>query len=141
MAGRGGVDHDQVGAALLLETLHLAEHEDVLHPGDRRRDHVERAGLDQSLRDPLQPVVLEPVAERRVGGEGAAPDLRGELAAPRSRGPGGRRRSASPDLPSTSTISTLMPARAAAVASVAVTVVLPTPPLPATMTTREVEQK
>ena len=48
---------------------------------------------------------------------------------------------ASPDLPSTSTISTLMPARAAAVASVAVTVVLPTPPLPATMTTREVEQK
>ena len=47
---------------------------------------------------------------------------------------------ASPDLPSTSTISTLMPVRAAATASVAVTVVLPTPPLPATMITREVEQ-
>ena len=48
---------------------------------------------------------------------------------------------ASPDLPSTSTISTLMPGRAAAVASAAVTVVLPTPPLPATITTREAEQK
>ena len=46
-----------------------------------------------------------------------------------------------PDLPSTSTISTLMPVRAAATARVAETVVLPTPPLPATMTTREVEQK
>ena len=33
-----------------------------------------------------------------------------------------------------------MPVRAAATASVAVTVVLPTPPLPATMITREVEQ-
>src|SRR5438309_11884884 len=46
-----------------------------------------------------------------------------------------------PDLPSTSTTSTLEPARAAATANAAVTVVLPTPPLPATMTTREVEQK
>src|SRR3954468_8070375 len=34
-----------------------------------------------------------------------------------------------------------MPVRAAAVASAAVTAVLPTPPLPATITTREVEQK
>src|SRR5215470_14069112 len=34
-----------------------------------------------------------------------------------------------------------MPVRAAAVASAAVTVVLPTPPLPATITTREVAQK
>jgi hypothetical protein len=48
---------------------------------------------------------------------------------------------ASPDLPSTSTISTLMPVRAAAVASAAVTVVLPTPPFPATITTREAAQK
>ena len=48
---------------------------------------------------------------------------------------------ASPDLPSTSTMSTVMPVRAAATAKDAVTVVLPTPPLPATMTTREVEQK
>ena len=55
---------------------------------------------------------------------------------------GGRpKHAASPDLPSTSTISTLMPVRVAAVASAAVTVVLPTPPLPATMTTREAEQK
>ena len=141
MPGRGGVDHDEVGAALLLETLHLAEHEDVLHPGHRGRDHVERAGLHEPLRDPLQAVVLEPVAQRGVGGERAAPDLRGELAAPRTRAAGRAKAVASPDLPSTSTISTLMPARAAAVASVAVTVVLPTPPLPATMTTREVEQK
>src|SRR3954454_22123945 len=34
-----------------------------------------------------------------------------------------------------------MPVRAAAVASAAVTVVLPTPPLPATITTREAAQK
>src|SRR5258706_3754992 len=47
----------------------------------------------------------------------------------------------SPDLPSTSTTSTLEPARAAATANAAVTVVFPTPPLPATMTTWEVEQK
>jgi hypothetical protein len=46
-----------------------------------------------------------------------------------------------PDLPSTSMISTLAPARTAAVASTAVTVVFPTPPLPATITTPEVEQK
>ena len=46
----------------------------------------------------------------------------------------------SPDLPSTSTISTLRPARAAVTASAAVTVVFPTPPLPATITTWEVEQ-
>src|ERR1700681_611967 len=47
----------------------------------------------------------------------------------------------SPDLPSTSTMSTLEPARAAVTANAAVTVVFPTPPLPATMTTWEVEQK
>src|SRR6202163_634671 len=46
----------------------------------------------------------------------------------------------SPDLPSTSTMSTLEPARAAVTANAAVTVVFPTPPLPATMTTWEVEQ-
>src|SRR3974377_713686 len=46
-----------------------------------------------------------------------------------------------PHFPSTSTTSTDMPARAAATASAAVTVVFPTPPLPATMRTREVEQK
>ena len=34
-----------------------------------------------------------------------------------------------------------MPARAAATANAAVTVVFPTPPLPATITTREVAQK
>ena len=44
---------------------------------------------------------------------------------------------ARPDLPSTSTISTLVPVRAAAVARAAVTVVFPTPPLPATISTRE----
>src|ERR1051325_2507089 len=46
----------------------------------------------------------------------------------------------SPDLPSTSTMRTFRPARAAATARAAVTVVLPTPPLPATMTTRDEEQ-
>src|SRR5947208_801583 len=54
---------------------------------------------------------------------------------------GPRKHAASPDLPSTSTISTLMPVRTAAVASAAVTVVFPTPPLPATITTLEAAQK
>ena len=45
----------------------------------------------------------------------------------------------SPDLPSTSTMSTLAPVRAAATARAALTVVFPTPPLPATMTTRDIE--
>src|SRR4051794_40777009 len=37
-------------------------------------------------------------------------------------------------------MSTLMPARTAVTASVAATVVLPTPPLPATISTRDAEQ-
>jgi membrane-bound serine protease (ClpP class) len=45
-----------------------------------------------------------------------------------------------PLLPSTSTTSADSPARAAARASAAVTVVLPTPPFPATMNSRAVEQ-
>ena len=51
----------------------------------------------------------------------------------------GPTRSASTGLPSSSTTSTRMPASAAARARTAVTVVLPTPPLPATIVTRAAE--
>ena len=138
--GRGGVEDDQVGGAGALERLHLAQHEDVPHPGHRGRDDVERAGAGEPPGDPAHTVVLEVLEQGLVGGQGPGPDPGpdlGFLVVERARS---RRRSASPDLPSTSTISTLMPVRAAAVASAAVTVVLPTPPLPATITTREAEQ-
>ncbi len=91
--------------------------------------------------DASHAVVVEVLDERVVGGEGARPEARPELGflvGERRLTP---KHAASPDLPSTSTISTLMPVRAAATASAAVTVVFPTPPLPATITTREVEQK
>ena len=111
-----------------------------LHAGDRGRDDVERPRPTEPLRDPSHTVVVEVLEQGVVGSEGARPDARPEL-----RFLVGERRlaeqAASPDLPSTSTISTLMPVRAAAVASAAVTVVFPTPPLPATITTREVAQK
>ena len=139
MAGGGRVEHDQVGGARLLEALHLAEHEDVLHAGNGRRDHVERARRREPLRDPLQAVAFEVFEERGVGRECAGRDAVVELGF--VVGERGRSNAAaSPDLPSTSTMSTLMPVRAAATASAAVTVVLPTPPLPATITTRDVEQ-
>ena len=80
MAGRGRVDHDEIGGAGLLEALHLAEHEDVLHAGNRRRHHVERAGRREPLRDPLQPVALELVEQRGVGRQGAGRDAVVELA-------------------------------------------------------------
>ena len=140
MAGGGRVDEDQVGGAGPLERLDLAEHEDVLHAGDGGRHHVERARVDEPLRDPPQPVGLEVLDEGGVGGEGRA-RTPGSSSALVVVDDGQPNIDASPDLPSTSTTSTLSPARAAATASAAVTVVFPTPPLPATMTTWEVEQK
>jgi len=84
-------------------------------------------------------VTLEVVEQRGVGSERAGCDavveVRFVVRERRAVERGGQAR-----LPSTSTMSTLMPVRAAATASEAVTVVLPTPPLPATITTRDVEQ-
>ena len=76
----GRVHDDQVGGALEVEALHLAEHEDVLHAGNRGRHDVEGAGLHQPLGDPLEPVVLEPVDQCRVRRQGARPDSLGQLA-------------------------------------------------------------
>ena len=59
MAGRRTVEHDQVSVAAPLELLHLAQHEDVLDAGRRRRDDVEHSGVGQPLRYPPQAVVVE----------------------------------------------------------------------------------
>ena len=109
-------------------------------PGNRGRDDFERARRDQPLRDAAHPVGLEVVDERGVGREEAGPDPRVEVDLVVATAPGAPNIVGSPDLPSTSTMSTLDPARAAVTASAAVTVVFPTPPLPATMTTWEAEQ-
>ena len=79
MAGCGGVDNDEIRGSLLLERLHLAEDEDVLHTRDRRGHDLERARADQPFRDAPQPVVLEVVDERLIGGERPAADPRRQL--------------------------------------------------------------
>ena len=141
MPGGGRVDQDQVGGAGPLELLHLAEHEDVLHARDGGRHHVEGPRAAEAREIRRRPWSSRYSSERLVGGEGAGPHARARAPPPRRSAAAAPKHAASPDLPSTSTISTLMPARAAATASAAVTVVFPTPPLPATITTREVAQK
>ena len=59
MAGRGGVDHDEVGGLDPLERLDLAQHQDVAHAGDRGGDDVERPDRRSRQRDAPQPVLLE----------------------------------------------------------------------------------
>ncbi len=73
VAGGGSVDDHEVGGAGLLDRLHLAEHEDVLHARHRGGDHVERAGRRETLRDPLHPVRHEIVDQRGVGREEPGP--------------------------------------------------------------------
>ena len=80
VAGRGRVDDDQVGGARLVERLHLAEHEDVLHaraPRSRRRRA--RPTPTSRFEMPLHPVGLEVVDERGVGREEPGPDPGCEL--------------------------------------------------------------
>ena len=137
----GASIEDQVGGAGVLERLHLAEHEDVLHPGHGRGDDVERPRLDQPLRDPPQAVVLEVVEQRLVGREGAGPDPGRELGLLVAEGwlaEAGRR---APICPRPRRSARSCRCGQLRRASVAVTVVFPTPPLPATITTRADEQK
>ena len=82
-----------------LERLDLAEHEDVLHARDRRGHDLERAGTDQPLRDPAQPVVLEVVDERLVGRERPGRGHPAPARSPRTRGAGGRSRPRGPICP------------------------------------------
>ena len=73
VAGGGGVHQDQVGGALALEALHLAQDEDVPDAGDGRRHHVERPRRHQALGDPLHPVVGEVLEQGVVGGDPPGP--------------------------------------------------------------------
>ena len=142
MAGGGGVEDDQVAVAGPLELLDLAQHEDVLDAGRGGGHDVERPGGHQAPGDPAHAVVLEVLEQGVVGGERAGPHVGRALGAagrrrsrPR-RSRGARRRTVGQarlalDLDDQGATD---PARAAARASAALTVVLPTPPFPATMT-------
>ena len=81
VTGRGGVEHDQVGDARPLELLDLAEDQDVLDTGHRRRHDVDGPAVHQPLRHPPQPMVLEVLEQGVVGRERARPHV-GLAAAP-----------------------------------------------------------
>ena len=73
VAGRGGVEEDQVLVPAALELLDLAQHEDVPDARHRGGHDVEQTGRHQPVGDPLQPAVAEVVEERVVGGDRAGP--------------------------------------------------------------------
>ena len=79
MPGGGRVEDDQVGGVGPLELLHLAQHEDVAHAGDRGGDHVERPRPTEPFRDPSHTVGVEVLEQGVVGSEGARPHPRSEL--------------------------------------------------------------
>jgi hypothetical protein len=74
-----GIEHDEVGHPRPFELLHLAEHQDVPHPGNRGRDHVEGARSTEAARDPSHTVGVEVLEQRVVGREGPGPEVRSEL--------------------------------------------------------------
>ena len=69
---------------LALELLDLAEHQDVLDAGRGGGHHVERPGRHQPARDARQPVVVEVLEQRGVGGERAGPHV-GRAVGPAAR--------------------------------------------------------
>ena len=140
VAGGRRVDDHEIGRARLLDRLDLAENEDLLHTGNRGRDDLERARVDEPLRDALHPVRDEVVDEGRVGRQEPRPRRVVELdllVAERRRAEHRRQSRLPLDLDD----EHRTPGAAAVTASAPVTVVFPTPPFPATITTREVEQK
>ena len=139
--GRGRVDMIRSAAPACSSDFTLPSTRMSFMPGTAVATTSSAPDCSEALRDPPHPVVLEVLEQGVVGGEGPGPEPAVAARLPRRSSGGAPKHAASPDLPSTSTISTLMPVRAAAVASAAVTVVFPTPPLPATITTREAEQK
>ena len=70
MPSGGAVDDDHIGCPGPLQRLHLAEHEDLLHPRHGSGDDVERPAVHQPLRHPPQTVGLEVLDERVVGRQG-----------------------------------------------------------------------
>ena len=128
-------------AAEPLELLDLAQHQDVADPGDGGGDDVDDPGRDEPARDPMEPVVAQVLEQRVVGGDPASarpsPARRRRVSRPRSR--------AGPRWPNAAVSRGLSlqldragptarggpPRRPAPPRSV----VLPTPPLPATTST------
>ena len=117
-----------------------------LMPGHGGGHHVESPRRDQPLGEPPHAVVFQVLHQGVVGGERAGPD-RGRARSGRSRRAGAppRRRSAARpgrtapaarSCPPPRRSASCSPDRAARTARAALTVVLPTPPLPATMVTR-----
>ena len=72
--GGRGVHQDQVGDAVPLQLLDLAQHQHVADARDGGGDHVEDPRAGQPLGDPLQAVVLEILDQGVVGREPAGPD-------------------------------------------------------------------
>jgi hypothetical protein len=72
--GGRSVDQDQVGDALLLDLLDLAEDEDVADPGDRPGHDVDDPGRQESLGEALHPVVVEVFEQSVVGRDGPGVD-------------------------------------------------------------------
>ena len=121
-----------------LQLLDLAEHQDVLDAGSGGGDDLDHPAVGQLLGQLAEAVAVHVLDEGDVGSEGSGPDVRAPAPARRSRGsPSAPRAATRPLLASTATISTERPAAAPILASAAETVVLPTPPFPATMTTRD----
>ena len=77
VAGGGGVHQDQVGDAVPLQLLDLAEDQHVADARDGGRDDVEDPGVRQPLGHALQAVVLEILDQRVVGCEPPGPDRAG----------------------------------------------------------------
>ena len=69
----GGVDHDQVRRASLLELLHLAQHQHVADAGNGGGHHVEHARPGQPPRHPSQAVTLEILDQRVIGCDPSPP--------------------------------------------------------------------
>ncbi len=141
-----------------LDLLDLAEHQDVPDPGDGPGHDVDDPRGEQALGDPAHPVVVQVLEERVVGGDGPGvdgarrdrPTCSSSVASSPSDRPGRvedlRRRSPRPFVPAEGgghPAASLelddqdrQAGAAARWARAATMVVLPTPPLPATIMTR-----
>ena len=138
MAGRGRVDDDQVGRLAPLELLDLAEHEDVLDAGRGGGHHVDGARLDSSRFEIRRMPWSSRYSTRASSGvsvRARTPSATTRLVVVERCRPseGGAEAALALDLDDQGLADRR---RAAIRASAALTVVLPTPPFPATMITR-----
>ena len=97
VAGGRGVHQDQVGGAVPLELLDLAEDQHVADARDGGRNDVEDPGVRQPLRHALQAVVLEILHQRVIGREPPGPDRAGRDPGPVRAGRSTRHRGCQQD--------------------------------------------